>query len=194
MSSNEGEPTGPIAAVEPPRDGEQSGSTRRSVQLPLPSARLLGVAVAVILFAGLVAAIVVTGIRLHNQNALASARSSARAAAEQYTEQFATYNYQSLSHDFALTEAHAVDPFLTQYRKETVQLEPSLVKLKASSTGKVLSAGVVSATTSHAVVDLFLDQTITNSQSTQPQVDPQRVEMSMVRMHGRWLITKVTLP
>jgi Mce-associated membrane protein len=177
-----------------PEGEEPDAPARRSVQVPLPSGRLLVALIALVVVAGLVAGLVVAVLRLHHQNALAFARRSALVVATQYTQQFATYDYRDLSHDFALTEAHSVDPFLAQYRKETAQIEPDLVKLKSSSTGKVLSAGVASATTSHAVVDLFLDQTITNSASNQPRVDPQRVEMTMARVHGRWLITKVELP
>jgi len=179
----------PFAA--PAESGE---SSRRSVQITLPSGRFLGIGVGLVLVAGLVAVAVLTLLRLHHQTELSRARSSATLAATAYTEQFATYDYQDLAHDFSLTEAHSISPFLDQYRKETADIQPDLVKLKSSSTGKVLSAGVVSVTTKNAVVDLFLDQTITNSASSQPRVDAQRVQMSMVRLHGRWLITKVTLP
>jgi Mce-associated membrane protein len=185
MTIDTDEPT--VAPTDP-------GGSRRSVQITLPSGRWIGRLAVLVLVAGLVAAVVITSLRLHHQRALTSARNSARLAATAYTEQFATYNYQDLAHDFSLTEAHSVSPFLDQYRKETAQIQPDLVKLKSSSTGKVLSAGVVSATTKNAVVDLFLNQTIANSASKQPRVDSQRVQMSMVRLHGRWLISKVTLP
>ena len=57
----------------------------------------------------------------------------------------------------------------------------------------VVSAGVVSATTSRAVVLVFLDQNIANSTQTKPTTDRSQVEITLVRSGGRWLVDQVTL-
>jgi hypothetical protein len=67
-----------------------------------------------------------------------------------------------------------------------------LVKAKATSSAKIVSAGIASLTSTSAVVDLFLNQTITNSSGT--HVDAQRVEMTLQLQHNEWLISKVVLP
>jgi hypothetical protein len=200
------------------RQPEAEPPARRSVTIRLPTRRiaLVGVVAAIVL--GLVATVTIESVYISRHHggtsqsslpnlgeqagggsgtsSLDAVRSSAVQAATTYTVAFATYNYQHLGQDFGVTEAHAVDPFLTQYRKETASIRPDLVKLKSISTGKVLSAAAVSVTPTTAVVDLFLDQTIVNSASAKPHVDSQRVQMSLRRTStsAAWQITKVTLP
>lgn len=169
----------------------------RSVTVRLPGFRaLLGLLAAVVLVGGSV----VAGVRTHHlaatksrlEHQLSSSASEALAAARTYAIDFATYSYDDLDTAFQLTESHAVDPFLTQYRNETAQLSETLVKAKASSSATVVSAGIASLTASSAVVDLFLNQTITNGSGK--HVDAQRVEMTLVMRDGHWLISKVVLP
>ena len=170
----------------------------RSVTVRLPALRVL---VAVLAAAALIAGSVVAGVRTHHlsvtkarlERSLAPRATAAIAAARRYTIVFATYRYDDLDADFAATEAHSVDPFLSQYRSETAQLKATLVKAKASSSARVVSAGIASLTSGAAVVDLFLNQTITNDRGT--HVDAQRVEMTLLRQRdGSWLISKVVLP
>lgn len=147
----------------------------------------------------LVAVVVIGALRLTNSGDGSATRTlqlqrSAVTTATSYTTVFATYDYRHLDRDFAVTESHAVNPFLDQYRKETAQIRDQLVKAKSRSTGKVRSAGIVSLHGSTAVVDLFLDQTISNAGSSQPRTDPQRVQMTLVRRDGTWLISDVVLP
>ncbi|MGP3708901.1 hypothetical protein [Gordonia paraffinivorans] len=41
---------------------------------------------------------------------------------------------------------------------------------------------------------LFVDQSITNTASPEPRVDRSRVVMTMEKVDGRWLASKVDLP
>lgn len=144
---------------------------------------------------------VVAGIRTHDlesknarlEHSLSSFEQSALRAARSYTVTFATYRYDELDADFAATEAHSVDPFLSQYRSKTALLRNTLVGAKATSTGKVISAGLAQISANRAVVDLFLDQTIVNVRGSQPAAT-QRVELTLVRRGGRWLISNLVLP
>jgi hypothetical protein len=147
-----------------------------------------------------IAGIVVGGVRTHHafatddrlSHSLSPSARGAIAAATTYAADFATYSYGGLDAAFAKTESHSVDPFLSQYRNETAQLRATLVKAKASSSAKIVSAGIASLTSTSAVVDLFLNQTIINSSGT--HVDAQRVEMTLQLQHNEWLISKVVLP
>jgi Mce-associated membrane protein len=163
------------------------------VQVPVPSARLVGVLLGVVLIAGLAAVAIISSVRLHHQNVLNHARRSAVAAATAYTTEFASYNYSDLQSNFAKTEAHSVDPFRTQYRTITAQIQADVVKVKAMSSAKILSAGVVSVTPSRAVVDVIFNQTITNAVAP-PRVDHERGQMTLVRKNGHWLISAFSLP
>jgi Mce-associated membrane protein len=157
---------------------------------------LIGGLAAAALIAGAVAAGVLThdlaSSKSRLEHSLSPSAQSAIATAKTYAIDFATYTYSDLDTAFAKTESHSVDPFLSQYRNETAQLRATLRKAKASSSATVDSAGIASLTADTAVVDLFLDQTITNSSGT--HVDAQRVEMTLQRQHDTWLISKVVLP
>ncbi|HVS69337.1 MAG TPA: hypothetical protein VHE56_12350 [Mycobacteriales bacterium] len=159
------------------------------------SAAIAGVAATAV-----IAGAVVAGVRTAHlatdksnlQHSLSSFERSALQAAKTYAVTFATYRYDDLDADFAATEAHSVDPFLTQYRSTTDALRETVTKVKASSSAKVVSAGLASITADSAVVDLFLDQSIVNVKSSRTLA--QRVEMTLVRKDGRWLISRVVLP
>jgi hypothetical protein len=171
--------------------------TGRSVTVRVPTVRVLVGVVAVV---ALIAGAVVAGVKTHDlasknrrlEHGLSSFDVGALQAARSYAITFATYDYDSLDADFAKTEAHSIDPFLSQYKSETAQLRPTLVQAKASSSATVISEGLASVSSTSAVVDLFLNQTIENSKGT--HVDAQRVEMTLVRRHGTWLILRVVLP
>lgn len=197
-----------IDTNEPITDEAEPTPPRKSVTLTLPSSRAAAQILGVILVLALIATVIVESIHIHNLDKSRSSSSlpplrsgttvglddtsrGAIATASSYAQAFATYNYLHLSQDFAVTEAHAVDPFLTEYKKETSLIQSSLIKAKSSSTGTVKSAGLVSITPTTAVVDIFLDQTIVNAGSAKPRVDTQRVQMSLTRVDSEWKIAKV---
>lgn len=169
----------------------------RSVTLRLPSASK---AVGIVAGTAIVAGAIVAGVRTHDlsndkarlNHTLSPFEQSAIDTAKTYAITFATYRYDDLDADFAATEAHSVDPFLTQYRSTTDALRASVTQAKASSSAKVISAGLASITSTSAVIDLFLDQSIVNVKQTRTLA--QRVEMTLVRRDGRWLISRVVLP
>jgi hypothetical protein len=196
-----------------------TASPRRTVTLAIPSGRGLVRVVATLLVLLLVATVVVEAVRLHDLShdrsrlrsqlktingqapqggpaatGLSLLERGAITAATEYAIDFATYNYKNFDAQLALTESHSVDPFLTQYKNEAAPLRADIIRVKSVSTAKVISAGIATISPSRAVVDLFLDQTISNSASPTPKVEPQRVEMTLARRGGRWLISKVLLP
>jgi hypothetical protein len=150
--------------------------------------------------ATVIAATIVAGIRTHDlvqknhrlQHGLSAFERTALSTARSYAIEFATYRYDNLDANFAATEAHAVDPFLTQYRNTIDQLRASVTKVHATSTADVLSAGLVSISAKRAVVDLFLDQSIVNIRGSRTL--SQRVQITLVRRNGKWLISNVVLP
>jgi len=204
-------------------DNDGGDSQRRSVTVPLPSGRGLMVTISALLALVLVAIVVVEAVRLHDLSrdksklrtqvaqlsgsipagtpspgsaapGMSALQQSALTVAKTYAAEFATYNYKNFDSQVAAIESHSVDPFLTQYKRETAQLKPAIVSAHSVSAGKVISAGVVSITSTTAVVDVFLNQTIGNSGSTTPRVDSQRVEMTLSRHGNQWLISNVLLP
>ncbi len=148
----------------------------------------------IMLVAGLLAGLVVTDLKLRHQEALGSARTSALAAADTYSVELASYDYRHLDQDFGAVRQHSSPAFQASFSQSSSALASVLVKYHATANASVLSAGVVSATTSRVVALVFLEQTVTNStQKTGSQKDQSRVEMTLIRSHGRWLIDQVKL-
>jgi Mce-associated membrane protein len=147
-----------------------------------------------LVLAGLIAALVSTDLKLRQQEAIGSARASGLTAAKTDAVELASYDYRRLDQDFGAVRQHSTPSFQASFSQSSSALASVLVKYHATATASVVSAGVVSASTGRAVVLVFLEQTVTNStQRSGPQKDQSRVEMTLVRSHGRWLIDQVKL-
>jgi Mce-associated membrane protein len=147
-----------------------------------------------VVIAALGVALITTDLKLRHQEAIGSARSSALTAADTYSVELASYDYRHLDQDFGAVRDHSSPAFQASFTQSSSALESVLVKYHATATATVVSSGVVSAGTAHAVVLVFLEQTVVNStQRSGSQKAQSRVEMSLVRSHGHWLIDQVKL-
>lgn len=127
------------------------------------------------------------------QRAEQQARAEALAAAERYAVDLSSYDHKDLDGNFQAVERNATGRFGQQYRQVSDNLTKLLKEHKATSEGKVVRAGVTEADADHAVVLLFVDQTISNTNTEQPRVDRNRMEMTLLHRDDRWLVDKVTL-
>ena len=77
----------------------------------------------------------------------------------------ASYNYRDLDHDFSAVAAkfHSFLPSHVCRSTTPWATQPPLSQYKATAVADVVSAGVVSASTSRAVVLVFLDQKVAHS-------------------------------
>ncbi len=130
---------------------------------------------------------------LGNQDALGSSRTSALAAARTDAVQLASYNYRDLGRDFGVVVANSTPSFRRRFTESSDALKSTLTKYKATADAGVVSAGLVSASTSRAVVLVLLDQKIANSKQATPTTDRSQIEITLVSSGGRWLIDQVTL-
>jgi Mce-associated membrane protein len=119
------------------------------------------------------------------EQALAAARSAAVAVL--------SYDYRHLDADFAAAQELTAQPFTAEYQRTTAKaVKPVAAKNAAVVKASVSAAGVVRAATDRVVVLAFVNQTTTSSRLQRPQVDQNRVELTMVRgEHGRWLVAGV---
>lgn len=181
-----GEPFGEPAGLV----GEPSGEPA-----PAPRTRpwMIGAIAGAVATIGLLIALILTMLQLNDANALDSARSSALTAAQTYATQIAGYDYRHLDDDFAAVLANSTPSFKESFTKSSNALKSTLIKYKATAVAKVVSAGVVSATTGQVVVLVFLDQTVNNTNQKAPTTDRSQIEMTLVSSSGRWLIDQVTL-
>lgn len=93
---------------------------------------------------------------------------------------------------------HTIDgstgEFKDMYVKSSAQLRRALVENKASAHGVVVESAVKSATKNAVEVMLFVDQSVSNASAPEPRLDRSRVEITMQKVDGRWLASKVQLP
>ncbi|MBO0727887.1 MAG: hypothetical protein J2P57_01425 [Acidimicrobiaceae bacterium] len=148
------------------------------------------------LAAALVVAVVlliVTWLQLGDRNSLNHARSSALSAAKTYAVEIGSYNYQTLSKDFGKVMSDATPSFRQSYSKSSDSLKSLLGKYHASAKATVVSAGLVSASTSRAVALVALNQTETNTNQKGKSTSQTRLEMTLLHSGGRWLINNVSI-
>jgi len=121
--------------------------------------------------------------------ATAEATSAGRAAAVRLL----SYDHRHLDADFAAGKALTTAPFSAQYARTTSQaVRKVATDTKATVTADVASVGVEQASAHRVVLVLFVNQTTTSTRVERPQVDQNRVEMTLVRHGGRWLVSQVS--
>jgi Mce-associated membrane protein len=84
--------------------------------------------------------------------------------------------------------------FKDMYTKASVQLRQLLIDDKATAHGVVVESAIQAETTDKVVVLLMVDQTVTNAARPDSRVDRNRMKMTMEKVDGRWLASKVELP
>ncbi len=180
----------PEPATEVAEPSEKSESAVRR-KLPRPSLRT---AIVTLVVAVLSAGVIVSQWQLSDQRDLASARDSATAAARAYAVNVASYDYRHLARDFAVVEQESTPAFRRTFIQSSASLAKVLGQYKATAKGSVVASGVTSATTSRAVVVLFVNQTVTNTAQTGGSTpDNSRIQMTLVRPGSKWLISDLKL-
>lgn len=152
-----------------------------------------GVLIPLAVVVALLAVVGYLGFQVREQSASSSARGAALEAARGYAKDLSTYNYTNLAGNFASVTANARGGFAQQYKQVSTSLTELIKQNQAVSEGSVLSAGLVDADENRAVVALFVDQKITNTNSPQPRIDRNRMQMTLVHENGRWLIDDIKL-
>jgi len=134
-----------------------------------------------------------TTVKLHNVDAVSDARTSALVAARTFSLELSTYDYHHLDKDFGAVIDHSTGTFKSDFTKASKDLEPLITKYQATSVGDVRASGVQDATADTATVVLFVDQTVKNSNQSQPRVDRNRLRVTLVHSGGGWLVSKVEI-
>ncbi|HEY7948509.1 MAG TPA: hypothetical protein VID75_12600 [Acidimicrobiales bacterium] len=170
-------------------DGAPRWAARSRVWAATHAAAVIAGIVAVALAVCLVLALLALG----NSNAVAAARVSALGSARTDAVALAGYDYRHLNRDFGAVLANSTPSFQRRFGQASDALKSTLTKFHATAAAKVVSEGLVWASTSRAVVLVFLDQTVTNSTNSKPTTDRSQVEITLVNDQGRWLIDQVSL-
>lgn len=128
----------------------------------------------------------------HHQRDVAAAQ--ALDAAMKYTLTLTSVDTNAIDKNFTEVLDGATGEFKDMYTESSAQLRQVLVENKATAHGTVIDAAVKSSTEDRVEVVLFVDQSVSNAAAPQPQLDRSRVKMTMDKVDGRWLASKVELP
>lgn len=128
----------------------------------------------------------------HHQQAVAAAQ--ALAAAENYTIALTSIDPNAIDKNFAEVLDGATGDFKHLYAESSEQLRRLLIENKAAAHGTVIEAAVKSATKNRVEVMLFVDQSVSNKAAPGPQLDRSRIVLTMEKVDGRWLASKVDMP
>lgn len=186
-----------VADEPPPRESAASGDD--GVTPPAPPKEKTGRRIGLVEVIGLVVivvlavALVVSRVQLSNQGASNGDRSSALAAAQTDAVDVATYNYQHLPRDFGRVESESTPAFRRSFIKSSDNLSKVLVQYKATASAKVLQSAVESINGSKAVVLLFVNQSVANTTQQGASTDDSRIEVTLEKSGGRWLLQDLKL-
>lgn len=180
---------GPDAAPKPPRGGRPVRPFRSRWQR---RPNLLFVVVLAVVLALLLTASTLT-LRARAAQRTERARTAAVTAAESDAADLLSYDYRHLGRDFARARGELTGRFARDYRRTTkTVVRPTARQVKAVVTADVVASSVEQASQNEVVVLLFVNQTTTSTRVDGPRVDLNRVRMTMRRVDGRWLVSKVS--
>ena len=175
----------PATPTETPADVPAYDVGRR--RLP---ARVLLVALGlVVLLLGALAGYLVTrpagnALEQHRRDALTAARSSSRLVF--------SYDYRHLAKDFAAAQAVTTGAFRKEYAATTGKLVSDVApRYQAVVVADVSNAAIESATADRAVVLVFVNQQSTSTVTKAAKLTQSRLEMTLVRIGGNWLVSGV---
>jgi Mce-associated membrane protein len=158
-----------------------------------PPRRVLPWLMAVLLIAA-VAAAGFLGWKFWQQNQVARAGEAAQQAAVSYAQVLTSIDSNKVDENFAQVLDGATGEFKDMYSQSSMQLRQLLIDNKATAHGVVLESAVQSAAKNKAVVLLFVDQSVSNTNVPDPRLDRSRIKMTMELVDGRWRASKVELP
>lgn len=158
-----------------------------------PRRRLAVFAILGLLIIGLGAATGVAGVRVHSNNAVADAKRSALAAANENVPKVLSYKF-----DTAATELEAASQLLTgafadDYIELTKQtIIPAAQQAATVTNATVVASAVVDGSEDSVTVLLFLNQSTTSKDYPDPKLDSSRVRVELESVGDRWLISSLT--
>ncbi|ABL05902.1 DUF3329 domain-containing protein [Mycobacterium ulcerans] len=127
------------------------------------------------------------------QHQVKLAGQQAQQAAIAYAQVLTSIDSNNVDQNFRQVLDGATGEFKDMYTQSSVQLRQLLIDNKASAHGVVVDSAVASETVNKVVVLIFVDQTVTNMAVPDPRIDRSRIKMTMEKVDGRWLASKVQL-
>jgi Mce-associated membrane protein len=174
--------------IHPGGESIEVGCSRR------PRKRRVRIALAVTAYVCVFGAAAALGWQLWCEHTLSAAGEAAKVAAITYAQVLTSIDSDHVDQNFADVLNGSTGDFKDMYTKASVQLRQLLIDDKATAHGVVVESAIQAETTDKVVVLLMVDQTVTNAARPDSRVDRNRMKMTMEKVDGRWLASKVELP
>jgi Mce-associated membrane protein len=155
------------------------------------SRALLAAAVLALVAAGGAAFAAVSARQVSADTVAADSRAGALAAARQISVDLLSYDYRHLAQDFRRVADESVGQFHKQFLSGSTGAYDNIVKYKIVSQAQVVGAGVVSASPTRAVVLVAADRAVRTGSSSAARAESNRFQLTLVRQHGRWVVSQV---
>lgn len=144
----------------------------------------------------------VAGVAVVRRSAAASAQSTAvpplpeyataaQDAAKQHLPVLFSYDHRSFDEGLAKALARTTGTFRSEYETSMRGLRDEAERQQATLRAEVVRLGVVSASPDRVVILAFLNQRRSNSSTTGEKLDQGRVEVTLVPVKGKWLVSEV---
>jgi Mce-associated membrane protein len=103
-----------------------------------------------------------------------------------------SYSSENMDRDFARARSHLTGDFLAYYDKFTKEIViPTVQQKHLVQTAAVVRAAVSELEPNSAVVLVFLNETTTGKDKPQPLITPSAVRITLTKVSGSWLISKL---
>lgn len=131
-------------------------------------------------------------VELRDRRLVAAARVDALAAARSAAVDLLSYDFRRLDADFERGRRHVTGRFAEEYATTTEKtVRPTATRYQAVVEATLVDAGVRSATRDRAIVIVFVNQTSRNTRLVAPQIDQNRVRLTLTRVGEAWLVSEV---
>lgn len=154
-----------------------------------PGSRALALAGLAVAAAACVVLIAITVPRLAAADEHEARRTEVLQAARQHAVNFTTLDYRTLDRDLERVLRGATGQFRSEFEAGTTNLSELVTANKGVSEGEVLEAGIVSDDADSARVLVVADSTVTNTAGPAPRPRYYRMQMDLVLVRGRWLVS-----
>lgn len=175
-----------MSEMEAPQGGARDEEHTQASVRSRPSRRWVAVVALIVVLGGYM------GWRQFDRHQTDLATQQAVAAAVKYAVALMNFDSQAMDRNVATLRDGATGEFKQRYDKSNGSLRTLLLDHQATAQGQVVESVVKSASTNKVEVLLFVEQLVSNVEDPDGDLD-SRLKMTMEKVDGRWLASKVDL-
>lgn len=133
------------------------------------------------------------GWQLREQSGRVDAAADAEAAGVAAATNMLTYDFSTIDEDFAWVQDDGTKKFQQSFAGAADDAKQLAVATEARSEAEVRGSGVHLTDEDHATVLVAIDSVLTEPDKAAAENQRWRIELTMVRQDGRWLVDELEL-